>query len=56
MSEEYTKFVAPQNLNINLDTLNVEEIKVTYKNITYKIDIEKLLQLVGGIEKITWNN
>lgn len=45
--EEYTNFTAPQCFNINLDNLNVEEIKITYQGMEYDIDIQKLLNLVG---------
>ena len=45
-------FVAPQCININLDSLHIEEVRITYKGVEYKINIDRALQLVG--EAIKW--
>lgn len=42
------------NMNINLDAYSA--IEVTYKGITYEIDVKKFLQTFGKIKKITYKN
>ena len=41
---------------IDLDFLDIQKVKFKYKNITYKINIEKFLEEFGCIESITFNN
>ena len=54
-SNKYS-FIAAEEKTIDLDALGVVTIKVKYKNMVYKINLEKLLKNYGIFEKIVFDS
>ncbi len=48
--------IAAEEKTIDLDALGVEAIKVKYKNMVYKINLEKLLKDYGIFEEIVFDS
>lgn len=49
-------FIAFEERTIDLDAFGVETIKAKYKNMVYKINLEKLLKDYGIFEEIVFDS